>query len=91
MMCMKGPNKDGEYPKIAPAQVQTLGSSRMCQPDYVYLNRTGQCIPMCAAPQGIQQVLLFKNMIMWIFLTYFYRNFLIVLKRLEKLFNMVDI
>ncbi|PAV81314.1 hypothetical protein WR25_09315 [Diploscapter pachys] len=55
MMCMKGPNKDGEYLKIAPAQVQTLGSSRMCQPDYVYLNRTGQCVPMCTAPQGIQQ------------------------------------
>ncbi|CAI4230008.1 unnamed protein product [Auanema sp. JU1783] len=62
-MCMKGPNENGAIP-TAPNNEEAIDdySSSLhlyghntCPPEHIYLNRTGQCVPICIAGQGIKQ------------------------------------
>ncbi|CAD6184646.1 unnamed protein product [Caenorhabditis auriculariae] len=70
IMCMKGPNEQGAIQR-APVEEESeenekkdldmgktnseLRGREQCEPEHVYINRTGICVPICATGHGIPQ------------------------------------
>ena len=53
-MCMKGPPTD--EPEESEVRLPLFQIKQCNQAQHVYMNRTGQCIPLCNSTQGRAKV-----------------------------------
>lgn len=61
-MCMKGPASDDEAPEIhdefdSEITENSVIPNRCTIPNTVYMNRTGQCVPLCHSNHGYTKVI----------------------------------